>query len=214
MRKTREQSRLETRERLIASAHAAIRRDGIGGLSLRRLCEEAGYSQGAFYSNFASRDDLLLVLMERHVLGEVETLRRLVQVMDGEALGDVPATVAARLADLAQQTEWSLLSIELQLHAQRDARFADAYNAAKISYHAEFARLVEDILQRHNLAPALPPLQIGIGLYALWSGLAVQGTVPGAGPRDEIFLAFLRAVIGGSPSPADGRQPSADQSAS
>jgi AcrR family transcriptional regulator len=115
-------------------------------------------------------------------------------------LDDVPATVAARLADLAKQTEWSLLSIELQLHAQRDARFADAYNAAKISFHAEFARLIEDILQRHNLTPPLPPLQIAIGLYALWSGLAVQATVPGAGPRDEIFLAFLHAMIGRPPS--------------
>lgn len=200
MRKTREQSRLETRERLISSAHAAIRREGIGGLSLRRLCDEAGYSQGAFYSNFASRDDLLLALMERHVLAEVETLRRLVEDTHGKVLDEVLATVAARLADLAKETEWSLLAIELQLHAQRDADFADAYNAAKIAYHAEFALLVDEILRRHHLTPALPPLQIAIGLYALWSGLAVQGTVPGAGPRDEIFLAFLRAIIGGSPS--------------
>uniref|UniRef100_Q07L86 Transcriptional regulator, TetR family n=1 Tax=Rhodopseudomonas palustris (strain BisA53) TaxID=316055 RepID=Q07L86_RHOP5 len=205
MRKTREQSRLETREQLIASAHAAIRRDGIGGLSLRRLCEEAGYSQGAFYSNFAGRDDLLLVLMERYVLAEVETLRRLVQMTQSEVLDDVLATIAARLADLAKQTEWSLLAIELQLHAQRDARFADAYNAAKTSYHAEFAALVDEILRRHKLVSAIPPLQIAIGLYALWSGLAVQGTVPGAGPRDEIFLGFLRAIIGGPPSTTDGK---------
>jgi len=199
MRKTREQSRRETREQLIASALAAIRRDGIGGLSLRRLCEEAGYSQGAFYSNFAGRDDLLLVLMQRHVLAEVETLRRLVHVTQGEVLDDVLAVIAKRLADLAKETEWSLLAIELQLHAQRDARFAEAYNAAKIGYLAEFASLVDEILQRHNLASAVPPLQIAIGLYALWSGLAVQGTVPGAGPRDEIFLAFLRAIIGAAP---------------
>lgn len=65
MRKTRGQSQLETRQRLIMSAHAAIMRDGIGALSLRGLCDEAGYSQGAFYSNFAGRDDLLVALMER-----------------------------------------------------------------------------------------------------------------------------------------------------
>jgi hypothetical protein len=135
----------------------------------------------------------------------VETLRLLVQVTQGEVLDDVLATIATRLADLAKQTEWSLLAIELQLHAQRDARFAEAYNAAKISYHAEFASLVDEILQRHHLVSAVPPLQIAIGLYALWSGLAVQGTVPGAGPRDEIFLAFLRAIIGGPPSTTDGK---------
>ncbi len=200
MRKTREQSRLETRERLIASAHAAIVRDGIGALSLRGLCDEAGYSQGAFYSNFSGRDDLLLALMERYLHDEVEALRQLMQLTQGEALDDVLATLAVRLADLAKESQWSLLAIELQLHAQRDARFADAYNAAKTSYHAEFALLVDDILRRHGLAPALPPLQIAIGLYALWSGLVAQGTVPGAQPRDEIFLAFLRAIIGAPPS--------------
>ncbi len=195
MRKTREQSRLETRQRLIASAHAAIVRDGIGALSLRGLCEEAGYSQGAFYSNFSGRDDLLVALMERHIHDEVEVLRGVVAATQSQSLDEVLTTLAVHLEELAKQTQWSLLAIELQLYAQRDPSFADAYNAAKTGYHAEFALLVEDILRRHGLAPALPSLQIAIGLYALWSGLAVQGTVPGARPRDEIFLAFLRAVI-------------------
>ncbi|KIZ38922.1 MULTISPECIES: TetR/AcrR family transcriptional regulator [Rhodopseudomonas] len=196
MRKTRQQQRLETRERLIASAHASIVRGGIGGLSLRGLCDEAGYSQGAFYSNFASRDELLLALMERHLHDEVEALRRLVETTQDKALDDVLAALALHLGGLAKQPHWSLLAIELQLYAQRDPGFAESYNAAKVRSHAAFAGLVEDLLRRHSLAPALPPLQIAIGLYALWSGLVVQGTVPGARPRDQLFLAFLRAVIG------------------
>jgi AcrR family transcriptional regulator len=200
MRKTREQSRLETRQRLLSAARAAIVRDGMGALSLRGLCEEAGFSQGAFYSNFISRDDLLIALMESHIHGEVEVLRRLVDVTRTHALDDFLAALAVHLADLAEQNRWSLLAIELQLHARRDAGFAEAYDAAKTGYFAEFASLVDDIVRRHELAPALPPLQITMGLYALWSGLAVQGVVAGAPPRDEIFLAFLRAVIGGSPS--------------
>lgn len=196
MRMTREQSRQETRARLIASAHAAIVREGIGALSLRGLCDEAGYSQGAFYSNFASRDDLLLALMEGHVHAEIGKLRQIVQSMQGEALSDVLQSLAKRLAELAQETEWSLLAIELQLHAQRHPEFANAYNAAKSGYHSEFALLVEEIIRRHHLIVTMPPLQIAIGLYALWSGLVVQGTASGAWPRDRIFLAFLRTIIG------------------
>ena len=201
MRKTREQSRLETRQRLLAAARAAIVRDGMGALSLRGLCEEAGFSQGAFYSNFASRDELLIALMESHIHGEVEVLRRLVDATRALSLDGFLATLAVHLADLAEQNRWSLLAIELQLHARRDPGFADAYDAAKTGYFAEFASLVDDIVRRHDLAPALPPLQITMGLYALWSGLAVQGVVAGAPPRDKIFIAFLRAVIGEAPSP-------------
>lgn len=196
MRKTRKESQQETRQRLIAAAHAAIVRDGVGTLSLRRLCEDAGYSQGAFYSNFASRDELLLAVMEAHVHEEAQFLQHLLALGQDDPLEQVLGTLARRLADLARESQWSLLSIELQLHAQRDATFALAYHAARAGYHAAFAGLVQTICRHHGLEPALPPLQIAIGLYALWCGLAAQGTVPGTQPRDEIFLAFLKGVIG------------------
>lgn len=196
VRKTREQSRLETRRRLIAAAHAAIVRGGIGAVSLRAVCEDAGYSQGAFYSNFASRDDLLLALMHDHLHEEVQTLQSIVRSVQGEGLETVLSTLAARLAVLARDAQWSLLAIELQLHAQRDQAFAAAYDAEKAGFHAAFALIVEEIVRQHGLAPVLPPLQIAVGLYALWSGLAAQGAPPGAWPRDEIFLAFLCAAIG------------------
>ncbi|WAC75079.1 TetR/AcrR family transcriptional regulator [Roseateles sp. SL47] len=195
-RKTREQSRLETRQRLLASAHAAIVRDGIGSLSLRGLCDQAGFSQGAFYSNFSSRDDLLLALMQRHVQDEVAALRRLVEASEGQALAQMLDHLALHLALLAKASHWSLLAAELQLHAQRDAAFAELYNLAKLGYHREFALLVEDLVRRHGLAPVMDPLQIAVGLYGLWLGLVIQGTVPGAQTRDEILLGFFRAVIG------------------
>ena len=201
VRRTREQSRLETRRRLIAAAHAAIVRGGIGAVSLRAVCEAAGYSQGAFYSNFSSRDALLLALMHDHLNEEVATLQSIVRSAQGESLETVLSTLAARLAVLARDTQWSLLAIELQLHAQRHPTFAIAYDGAKMEFHAAFALIVEGIVQRHGLAPVMPPLQIAVGLYALWSGLVAQGAPPGAWPRDEIFLAFLCAAIG-APRPS------------
>ena len=196
MRKTRQQSRLETRQRLLAAAQAAIVRGGIGAVTLRGVCEEAGFSQGAFYSNFASRDELLLAVMTAHLHDEVETLKRIIQSMQGKALQAVLSTLATRLDALAQDTQWSLLTIELQLHARRDAGFAAIHDDAKANYHEEFARLVEAIVRGHGLEPIMPSLQIAIGLYALWSGLVFQSAVSGAWPRDRIFLAFIGAAIG------------------
>lgn len=195
MRPTREQSRQQTKERLIESAHQAIVRGGIAGLSLRRLCEEAGHSQGAFYSNFDSRDDLLLEIMERHVRAEINELRNLIEATSETDMDGALTAVAVRLAELSQATQWSLLAIELQLHAQRDTSFAAAYDACKATYLTEFALLISDIIDRHGRSPILPPLQIAIGLYALWSGLIVQGTVAGALPRDQMLMTFFRAAI-------------------
>lgn len=196
MRKTREQSQQETRQRLIAAARAMIVRGGIGAVSLRGVCEQAGFTQGAFYSNFSSRDDLLLALMASHLHEEVDKLQQIVRSMAAAPLQSVLATLATPLAALATDTQWSLLGIELQLHAQRDSSFAAAYNETKAGYHTEFAIIIDEIVARYALTPALPSLQIAVGLYALWSGLVVQGTIPGAWPREEIFLSFLCAAMG------------------
>jgi len=195
-RPTRQERQQTTKEQLLRSAHNEIVQGGVLTISIRGVCEAAGYSQGAFYSNFSSRDELVLMVMERHVHEEALSLQTLSASMADASLDDALTILAERLAPLSHETQWSLLAIELQLFAQRDPAFAAAYNQCKSNYHSEFALIVSDIVERHGLSPVLPPLQIAIGLYALWSGLVVQGTVGGALPRDQVLLAFFRAAIG------------------
>ena len=201
-RVTREQSQAQTRERLLDAAGREVVRGGVMAASLRGVCEAAGYSQGAFYSNFDSKDDLLLELMAHHMREETQALRALIAASADSDLDVTLRRIAERLAELSQTQEWSLLAVELQLYARRDAKFAARYDAAKAAYHAEFAAALDELVQRYRLRPALPSLQIAIGLYALWCGFAVQGTVSAAIPRGEMLLAFFRAVTG-APTPAD-----------
>ncbi|WP_297515755.1 TetR/AcrR family transcriptional regulator [uncultured Caulobacter sp.] len=192
----RKETQRQTRDRLIAAAHTSIVEEGVSGMSIRNICGAAGHSQGAFYSNFASKDDLLVEVMEAHIHDEVALLRELVR---GSESGDIERTLrrlADRLANLAAEPQWSLLSIELQLHARRDAAFAARHQAGKASCYRMFGELVADLTLRFDLTPALPPLQAGIGLYALWMGLAVQGQVAGAIGREEMLVAFFRAMAG------------------
>jgi AcrR family transcriptional regulator len=200
-RLSREQSQADTRERLLAAARAEIVRGGVMAASLRGICAAAGYSQGAFYSNFDSKDDLLLELMARHMRDETQALRALVAASANSDLDGALRRLAVRLAELSQTREWSLLAVELELYAQRDATFAVRYDAAKAAYHSEFAAVLDELVQRYRLRPALPSLQMAIGLYALWCGFAVQGTVSAAIPRGEMLLAFFRAVTG-APAPS------------
>ena len=54
-----------TREALLDAAEILILEQSIPGMSLRAVCTQAGFSQGASYSNFANREELLLAVMER-----------------------------------------------------------------------------------------------------------------------------------------------------
>ena len=202
MRLTRKDTQRQTRDRLIAAAHASIVEEGVAAMSIRNICSAAGHSQGAFYSNFASKDDLLVEILQAHIQDEVTLLRDLVAHCAGDDIETTLQVLAARLAKLADEPQWSLLSIELQLHARRNPAFAERHREGKAACYRMFGELVADLTQRFALRPTLPPMQTGIGLYGLWMGLAVQGDVEGAMPRDEMLVGFFRAMAG-----LDAREP-------
>lgn len=195
-RLTRQEQQEQTRARLIETADRMFAEGGINAVSLRGLCERAGFSQGAFYSNFASKEDLLLCVLERHIHQEVAFMQGLVSGSDCVGLEAALARLTERLAQIAGDPRLSLLSIELQLHALRDPQFAERTGGVKTASLNEFTALLEDFIARYDLTPVIAAPDLARGLYALWSGLALQGTTKEALPRDQVFFSFLRNMIG------------------
>src|ERR1700681_2373300 len=66
-RMTREQSKANTRERLLGAARSVFASSGFHGASVEEIATMAGFSTGALYSNFDGKEDLFLVLMEREI---------------------------------------------------------------------------------------------------------------------------------------------------
>ncbi len=59
-RLTTEDSRERTTQRLLAAARKLIAKRGLSATTLDDVAEEAGYTRGAFYSNFNSKGDLFI----------------------------------------------------------------------------------------------------------------------------------------------------------
>lgn len=57
--------RENTRERLLDAARLVLAETGIQGATVETICERAGFSRGAFYSNYESKDELILALFRR-----------------------------------------------------------------------------------------------------------------------------------------------------
>jgi AcrR family transcriptional regulator len=64
-KKSRAETKQETRERLVSAAMALFAERGLDAASLDDICDRAGYTRGAFYVHFADRDDLITAVMER-----------------------------------------------------------------------------------------------------------------------------------------------------
>lgn len=114
--------RAATRERLLDAARTLLVREGLQGVSVERLCEEAGYSRGAFYSNFASKDELVVALVTRE---NEAVLARLKEAADPSTLhGLSPQEAAGAILErflLLQppDRELFLLHLELQMRGLR-----------------------------------------------------------------------------------------------
>src|SRR5579863_1807875 len=64
-RLTREQSKDQTRQRLLDAALTIFMKKGFVAASVEDIAEAAGYTRGAFYSNFRSKAELLIELLRR-----------------------------------------------------------------------------------------------------------------------------------------------------
>lgn len=185
-----------TRQKLLAAATEIIANGGVAAATIRGVCEAAGYSQGAFYSNFENMPDLLLEVMENYIHSKALRLRHLLQKLDKGDVDNALQILAAHLSDLASMPQWSLLALEFQIYAQRNQEFSTRYAECKKTFHNAIANLLTEVIEQHNLKPALPPEQMAIGLNSLWYGMVAFGNFEGAMPRDEMLLAFFKVLVG------------------
>jgi AcrR family transcriptional regulator len=178
-RLTRAQQQAVTRERLLAAAEQVIARHGYGGASIDLISAEAGYSKGAVYSNFQSKEAIFLELLRQYMERDMAELDRVSRAPDrpSEAL-------AAWLETKHTDSDCPLLVAELQLHARRSPEFAGQYYALQ----AEQTRTMADILERYFKAASVPlpmdAVDLASVLIAVAHGVALQHPPAPAGAPD------------------------------
>lgn len=194
-RLTRQQAQAETRARLLDAALALIAEEGVGAASIRGICERAGYSQGAFYSNFVSKQDLLLALVAGRLTGIAQGLVDLIAETSELDVAGTLTALSARLGAASESPVLSRLVIELSLHAQRNAAFAAQFAVFTDGFRADVTRVVDALVTRHALIPRQPPARIGETLLALWFGTLVQSGNPDRKAAISLQADYLRAVL-------------------
>ncbi|MDC0709453.1 TetR/AcrR family transcriptional regulator [Stigmatella sp. ncwal1] len=196
---SREESQERTRAALLDSAREQIATHGVAAASVRGISEAAGFSQGAFYSNFASKEAMLLEVMAEHMRAEAGRFATAVEkVLSIGNRGDGPSAVSALrdyLHTLNTDGNWPMLTIELQLYANRSESFATQFNTSKMVFQSEIAKTLTRLFASLGIRPALDPLKLAVGFIALSNGYAVQGDTASPEGVGEIMFTFLDAII-------------------
>lgn len=118
-RLTRAESQALTRQKLLDSAFEVVSRFGYDGASVERISEEAGFSKGAFYSNFSSKEDILLQLLQENASNDVADLTELLDPLSDT---DEILTAIRQWSDKRSAGQrWGTIAIEFVRRAIRDA---------------------------------------------------------------------------------------------
>jgi AcrR family transcriptional regulator len=154
--------RARTRARLMAAATGVIAEHGVTGSSVEEICEAAGFTRGAFYSNFADKDALVLALIEQGVAeqyGAAEDAVTELKTQDAHlSAAEAVALVLDGLNRRGNVDRSSLLAQqELLLHAARVPRLRAPYQAFADACRAQVSALVTDALEFAELEFVVAP---------------------------------------------------------
>lgn len=161
-----------TRRKLLAAALRVFSRDGFERSRLEDIAAEAGHTRGAFYANFATKEDLFIALLEHQASKRIAGLSSVFELKAEPE--DRCSAMRDYYLSLAKDRNWLMLTLEFKLYALRHskdrARLAAAHQRIRDSFHIE----LKSKLHSSGLLPPEAEKQAKILLEVIWSGLVLE----------------------------------------
>jgi AcrR family transcriptional regulator len=198
-RLSREDSRERTTQRLLDAGRKLIAQRGLSDTTLEDIVEAAGYTRGAFYSNFSSKGDLFIELLRRDHATTGAQLRALRD--DSLPFEHIHQRIREIHSQLYRTNESFMNWTEARVLAARDAKFRAELDTLLLKKRAEVAELMEYVYRRMGRAPPLSPQAVAMGLNSLFEGVKLNMLSSPAGLTAEdaqsvltLFVDFLMQV--------------------
>ena len=157
---------------VLAAARQVFLQQGYGRATVDAIAQEAGFSKGVVYSQFASKADLFLGLLEERIAERAEENARLVTNQAG--LPALTALLRVNARHSHQGPDWSRLLIEFRLVAARDPELGARYAALHERTVSQFADALVSALARDGLTPVYPPRTFAQLVLAFDAGVVLE----------------------------------------
>ena len=176
-RLTPERRRQMTRQALVEAAADAFARKGFYGASLEEIAEGAGFTRGAIYSNFGSKEELLYAVLDYSIDRQLEAVA---EALEGPPQDDISSAVAASRAWSTAAPlgwNWAALSLELRLTALRNPQVRKRLVEVQRQNRDKVARLIEQETEARGVRLRLSPEDFADITGATLDGLAQLGSI-------------------------------------
>ena len=200
-RLTRQQKQQHTRKCLLESAAKVFTRRGMQQGSVDEVAEEAGFTKGAFYANFKSKEELFLAMLDQRFAQKLAELDEVMHV-------DESPEQQARRAGLesgamaADDPEWQRLFFEFSAYAARNEEFREELVTRYRALRGKVARMFDERAAELGIDPPVPSERVSMMTFAMAHGAALEKLLePDAVPDDllgdmfELLFAGLMARV-------------------
>src|SRR3954451_10597836 len=196
-RLTRAEAKARTRGLVLDAAARTFARKGFAGASVEEIAEAAGYSVGAVYSNFGSKEQLFVELLSGRASGRVAEAAR---ILAGEgATGQSPLLALGRMltAVADKDVDFAPLQAEFWLYAIRNPAVMETLAARMREPREALAGAVPATLERRGSAADVSPEAVATIVSALFEGLVQQRRIDPDSVPDELFGQALKWLFRG-----------------
>jgi AcrR family transcriptional regulator len=195
-RLTRKESQARTRSRLLEAAGRVFARRGMERATVDEVASEAGYTKGAFYANFKSKEDLFLAMLDERFGKRLEDIER---VLDSDATVSEQARQAGRdfTEYLASDPEWSRLFFAFAVQAMRDEGFRQELVTRHRTIRSRIAQGFEAHSDTIGGELPIPAEHVAMMTYAMADGFALARILEPEDVPDDMFATMLEVFFTG-----------------
>jgi len=169
------------------------------GASIDRIAADAGYTKGAFYAHFASKEDLFLVVLDEHFATE---LARLDAVLTGAAEPVVEARRAAEdfLVHIDADPQWRRVYQEFATHAARHEAFRVEFAGRQRGLRSRLTEIFERWAADLGVEPSVPAADVAAMTFFMADGFLLDQIIDPEldialyGKMFEVFVRGLMAM--------------------
>lgn len=165
--------RVETLRRLHQAALEEFAEHGFGKVSVEQVCQRAGFTRGAFYSNFESVEALFLSMWEDRSKAMLADLNAVLDAVDVAAIRTVREVVELVHDAVGLDDVWYRVTAEFSAHALRDPALRQVMAAREEAITATLSPVLESFLAAAGRRVPAPEL-LALAVIAVHDGTALQ----------------------------------------
>ncbi|GED14984.1 TetR/AcrR family transcriptional regulator [Aneurinibacillus migulanus] len=171
-RLTQEERKQETRQMLLESAAETFAQLGFHGASVDKIAEFAGFSKGAVYAHFKSKEELFLALLKQQIQSHIDLINEMwgeYQSFDRfiENMNDYFCLVRQK------SRAWSILSMEFLLYAMRNESVHQKWTTLILESVEKISKIIEKMMLETGYESALSAEELAWTILSLENGMAI-----------------------------------------